>query len=214
MRVVCISDTHLMHMRYPISIPDGDVLIHAGDATFRGTREEVIEFAKWFGALPHKHKIFVAGNHDFGFQDHPEEAVALLPEGCHYLEQSGVEIDGVKFWGSPWQPEFMNWAFNAPPGKLREKWREMPHGTHVVVTHSPPHGIGDLVPRGEHVGCSWLAARLKAIGPAIHVCGHIHCGYGVRTIDGTTYINASVCDEAYVPNNAPVTFTVTAKDLA
>jgi Icc-related predicted phosphoesterase len=213
-KIVCISDTHLMHLREPLSIPDGDVLIHAGDATLQGNAVEIQAFSDWFGRLPHKEKIFVAGNHDWGFQTHRAEAVALLPKGVHYLQDSGVEISGIKFWGSPWQPEFMNWAFNAPTKVLREKWRLIPRGTHVVITHGPPKGIGDFVPRGENVGCAWLGKRLEAIQPCLHVCGHIHGGYGVRQIKGTTYINASLCDEGYVPCQAPITFDIVAAELS
>ena len=40
----------------------------------------------------------------------PEQARGLLTNAI-YLEDSGVEIDGVRFWGSPWTPTFMDWAF-------------------------------------------------------------------------------------------------------
>jgi predicted phosphodiesterase len=97
MRLVCISDTHLRHVFKDIPIPDGDVLIHCGDATFTGKLPEIATFADWFARQPHQHKIFVAGNHDFGFQFQREEAIAALPKGVHYLEDSGVTIDHVKF---------------------------------------------------------------------------------------------------------------------
>jgi Icc-related predicted phosphoesterase len=209
MKLVCISDTHLMHMRHEIVVPDGDVLIHAGDATFKGTKDQVQSFAYWFDALPHKHKIFVAGNHDFGFQTHRSEAVALLPKGCHYLEDSGVEIDGVKFWGSPWQPWFLDWAFNLPRGEaLKAHWDLIPDGTDVLITHSPPFGILDLVPRGENVGCDEMLKAVRRVKPYYHIFGHIHYGYGRERRNGTTFINAAICDEAYEPINKPVVVEV------
>lgn len=209
MKIVCISDTHLMHMRQPIDVPPGDVLIHAGDATFRGDGYEVQEFSRWFGALPHEHKIFVAGNHDWGFQMQRGAAVGLLPAGCHYLEDSGVTINGVRFWGSPWQPWFLSWAFNLPRGAaLKAHWDLIPEGTDVLITHSPPHGIGDWVDRGEHVGCEEMLKAVRRIKPIFHIFGHIHGGYGIKKKGATTFINASICDEGYVPRNAPIVFDI------
>ena len=205
MKIVCISDTHLRQVK----VPDGDVLIHAGDATFQGTANEIREFSKWFGTLPHKHKIFVAGNHDWGFQMQRSAAVGLLPAGCHYLEDSGVTIDGVRFWGSPWQPWFLSWAFNLPRGEaLQKHWDLIPADTDVLVTHSPPYGIGDWVARGENVGCEDMMKAVERVKPKLHVFGHIHGGYGQYQPGETLFVNASVCDEGYNPTNPPVVVTV------
>lgn len=204
MRIVCISDTHNRHLISPIAIPDGDVLIHAGDATMQGQLPEVRAFGEWFGALPHKHKLFVAGNHDWGFQMDRKRALAALPD-CNYLEDSRVVIDGVKFWGSPWQPWFMHWAFNLPRGEaLRAHWNLIPLDTDVLITHSPPLCIGDYVDRGENVGCEDMLEAVQRIRPKLHVFGHVHDGYGVYERDGTRFINAAICDEKYRPVNAPI----------
>lgn len=193
-----------MHLRHPVKVPSGDVLIHAGDATFQGRYEEIAAFAHWFLGLPHEHKIFVPGNHDWAFQLAPENAVAFLP-GVHVLNDSGLEIDGVKFWGSPWQPEFMGWAFNLPRGaELKAKWDLIPDDTDVLITHGPPQGIADFVARGERVGCEELREALVRVQPRLHVFGHIHGGYGRYDMGGTTFVNASVCDEGYRPLNAPI----------
>lgn len=205
MKVVCISDTHLMHLRQEIQVPDGDVLIHAGDATFKGDAHEIRAFRDWFGALPHEHKVFVAGNHDWGFQMQRSAAVGLLPAGCHYLEDSGVTIDGIKFWGSPWQPWFLSWAFNLPRGAaLKKHWDMIPEGTDVLITHSPPYGVGDWVERGENVGCEEMLKAVERIKPRLHVFGHIHGGYGEYEIGKTRFVNASICDESYQPVNKPI----------
>lgn len=203
MRIVCLSDTHCKQGL--VNVPDGDVLVHAGDFTNTGSLLEVELFGLWLQGLPHRHKVVIAGNHDWAFQRQPARARHAL-SGCHYLQDSGVEIDGVKFWGAPWQPWFYDWAFNLSRGAaLREKWALIPEGTHVVITHGPPHGRGDLVPRGERVGCEDLAARLCAIKPRLHVSGHIHNGYGVvESPEGIIYANASICDEQYRPVNAPI----------
>lgn len=205
MRIVCISDTHNQQVKLPIAVPDGDVLIHAGDATLQGTLAEVRVFAEWFAALPHRRKIFVAGNHDWGFQMDRRRCLVALPINCDYLEDSGIEIDGVRFWGSPWQPWFMSWAFNLPRGPaLKAHWDLIPDNTDVLVTHTPPLGVADDVARGESVGCEDMLAAINRVQPQLHVFGHIHSGYGVYQGGRTKFVNASICDERYAPVNAPI----------
>lgn len=205
MKIVCISDTHLQHLKMPILIPDGDVLIHAGDATMQGTLPEVRAFSEWFGNLPHKHKIFVAGNHDWSFQMDRSRAIRALPIGCIYLEDSEAEIEGVRFWGSPWQPWFFNWAFNLPRGDaLVAHWDRIPEHTDVLITHSPPYRYGDWVQRGENVGCEDLLAAVERIRPRLHVFGHIHDGYGRMDNGRTEFINACLLDEKYNVVHAPI----------
>jgi Icc-related predicted phosphoesterase len=203
MRIVCLSDTHFPPNA--IQVPEGDVLIVAGDICLRGHEYELEIFDRFLGQLPHKHKLLIAGNHDWPIAYAGAEAMKDLIKNAIYLEDSGVEIDGVKFWGSPWQPEFFNWAFNLPRGpKLAEMWALIPKDIDVLITHSPPYGILDRIYSGEHVGCEDLLAALQRIRPKVHVFGHIHEGYGVLKQNGTTFINASVCDERYRPFNAPI----------
>ena len=114
MRVVCISDTH--NCNGQISVPDGDVLVHSGDATITGTVAEIKNFNTWFSALPHRHKVFIAGNHDWLFERENAAARELLSDNITYLQDSAVEIEGLKFYGSPWQPRFFDWAFNLDRG--------------------------------------------------------------------------------------------------
>lgn len=176
------------------------------------TQREVHKFAKWLHRLPHKWKVVVAGNHDWFFQKQPEQARAYLKPDVIYLQDSGCEIEGLKFWGSPWQPEFMDWAFNLPRkgNRLREIWNKIPIDTDVLVTHSPPHGVLDQVrsratgwgdelgPSGP-LGCEELANRLQVVKPRLHIFGHIHDGYGLIQVGETTYVNACICDEDYRP---------------
>ena len=207
-KIVCLSDTHNNHEF--INVPDGDVLIHAGDATNRGTIEEIIAFNRWFTKLPHRHKIFVAGNHDWLFETSNRLARTLLDASIHYLQDSFVEIEGLKIYGSPWQPRFFDWAFNLMRGaEIGEKWKLIPEDTDVLITHGPPHGILDEVPRRyfvENTGCEELMKRVKVVRPKLHVFGHIHCGYGATEKFGVRFINASNCDEEYNPTNAPIVF--------
>ena len=220
MRLVCISDTHMAHKGF--SLPDGDVLIHAGDATSTGLSDEIDRFLNWFDSQPHAHKILSAGNHDWLFHRHPDMAAQLLAAhpGITYLEDSGVEIEGVKFWGSPWQPWFCDWAFNLPrKGQgLRDVWNRIPIDTEVLITHGPPHGILDQVSgvidysgEAEHLGCEEMKIRLVAVKPRVHVFGHIHGGYGVAQSKATTYINACTSTEAYRALNRPIVVDLTAK---
>jgi Icc-related predicted phosphoesterase len=204
-RMVCISDTHNFHSK--IDVPDGDVLIIAGDVCVHGSVYELAAVNEFLGSLPHRHKLLVAGNHDWCFANlvEREEARRLLKNAI-YLEDSGVEINGVKYWGSPWQPEFHHWAFNLPRGpKLAEVWAKIPSDTDVLITHTPPFSILDKNGNGDHCGCGALLDALNnRVQPRIHVFGHVHESYGTLEADGTTFINASICDGQYRPINPPI----------
>ncbi len=202
MRIVCLSDTHSQHEN--IEVPEGDLLIHAGDLTRRGTFAEVVEFARWLRSRPHRHKIVIAGNHDFLFESDPARARALLEE-VHYLEDSGVELDGIFIWGSPWQPRFFDWAFNLDRGApLKAKWDLIPPRTHLLITHGPPKGILDRTFRGEHVGCEELSLAVERIAPRLHVFGHIHEQAGVHSTARTLFVNACNCDLSYRAKQPPI----------
>jgi Icc-related predicted phosphoesterase len=214
MRIVCLSDTHNLHGR--IRVPDADLLIHAGDATMHGTPEELEAFDAWLAGLPHRHKVVVAGNHDFLFEQEPERARGILHSAV-YLQDSGVEIEGLRLWGSPWQPWFFDWAFNLRRGRLlREKWDLIPDATDILITHGPPHGILDRVGgplprlmagvtgRLAHVGCEELRVAVFRLRPRLHVFGHIHECYGREDRDGIAFLNASNCSRAYKAANPPL----------
>jgi len=198
-RLVCVSDTHNRQGQF--DVPDGDVLIHAGDLTGRGSPVEVAAANDWLGRLPHADRIVIAGNHDFLFEDQNAAARSLLTNAT-YLEDSATEVRGLKFWGSPWQPWFHDWAFNLPRGPaLAEKWRQIPEGVDVLVTHGPPSGILDETASGEHVGCEELRRRLDGMRtpPRLHVFGHIHESHGILRTPRTIFVNASICDVGYRP---------------
>lgn len=204
MKLVIISDTHGLHES--LEIPDGDVLIHAGDLTRHGSLENVQEFNEFLGTLPHPHKIVIAGNHDLCFERYREACEELLTN-CIYLQDQEVILDGVKFYGSPWQPWFYDWAFNLERGpEIRAKWELIPEDTDMLITHGPPYGIGDLTTRGEKTGCQDLLEVVEKIKPTAHIFGHIHEGYGITSNKTTTFINASVCDQLYRLANQPIIF--------
>ena len=201
MRIVAIADSHGLHDR--LVVPDGDVLIHAGDVTRHGELEELPGLNAWFGALPHRHKLLIAGNHDWCFQQLPEGCRQLLT-AVTYLQDEAVTIEGVRFYGSPWTPLFFDWAFNLPRGRaLRARWLQIPRTTDVLITHGPPQGIADRTAQGEHAGCADLREIVEQLAPSLHIFGHIHEGAGIVAGARTTFVNASVVDQRYAPVNPP-----------
>lgn len=206
MRLICISDTHTKHEQLPPIVPC-DVLLHAGDATWRGEFEQLEAFAAWLASQPAKRKVAIAGNHDLSFAHSPARARAIYESrGIEYLCDEALTIDGVKFWGSPWQPEFCGWAFNLPRGHaLRARWNLIPDDTQVLITHGPPHGIRDRNGAGMSVGCWDLLARVRALPRLrLHVFGHIHEGYSSEKSGEVTFVNASSCNGDYACVNQPI----------
>jgi len=214
-RITFISDTHTKHDKLDGFLTGGDILIHAGDLTGRGYITEIENFMKWYDKINnYDTKVFIAGNHDFGFQDENEKLRGLLTgyKTIDYLQDDwlmvGEDYDTmIKIWGTPWQPEFHNWAFNLPRGdKLKEKWDMIPLNTDILITHGPPFGKLDYVKYpNQNVGCEELMKRVEEIKPKIHVFGHIHEGYGYVFDGNTHFINAAVLNGRYEYRNKPVT---------
>ncbi len=205
MKFTFISDTHSLHDR--LVLETGDVLIHCGDLTNKGSLEDVRNFANFMGKQDFKHKLVIAGNHDFCFEDdRADEAEQILKEQeIIYLNDSGIEIEGFKIWGSPIQPQFFNWAFNRDRGEnISVHWDQIPDDTDILVTHGPAFGILDKVMEGEKVGCRDLLDRVKQIKPKIHAFGHIHEDYGIVEKEGTQFINACNVNRNYRLVNPPI----------
>ena len=205
MKIVCISDTHGLHKS--VSLPKGDMIIHAGDVTNRGEKYEVIDFLNWFKTLDFKHKIFIAGNHDFFFEKaSPDEIEELIPSDVIYLNDSGITIEGINIWGSPVQPWFYDWAFNRQRGEeIQKHWDKIPEETDILITHGPAYEVLDLTNKNEAVGCENLLNTIKKIKPKVHLAGHIHEAYGTTKKFGVDFINASVLNIRYEVTNAPIT---------
>lgn len=212
MKVVCLSDTHGEHRK--VGVPEGAILIHAGDFMTNGDNyREVEDFNDWLGTLPHLHKIVIAGNHDRLFEARPDARKLLT--NATYLEDESVNVRGLTIYGSPWQPEFCNWAFNLPRGEpLAEKWKLIPDCTDILVTHGPPWGYQDYLPvrrphgqiagmDRQHLGCEELLKRVQEVKPLLHVFGHIHYAAGYTQDAHTTYVNAAICDERYRAKQKP-----------
>lgn len=204
MKLVLVADTHC----YEPDLPSGDVLVHAGDFLSSGHPSEAHLAAKWLGRQSRKfeHVVCIAGNHDWAFERMGQRGTQDLfnqyASNVTYLLDSSINIGGKNFYGSPWQPEFNNWAFNAARGPdIKKYWDMIPDSgqVDVLITHGPPYGICDqsLPGRSEHFGCSDLARQIEISQPLVHVFGHIHGGYGTHEKSGTTYFNASQVNEAY-----------------
>jgi predicted phosphodiesterase len=221
MKITILSDTHTKHRYCENDLPGGDLLIHAGDFMNSGYNPmDAIEFFQWFDEIEnYDFKVFIAGNHDRWMQDKTEESRGILTgyKTIEYLQDDWMTVGDsdphdpnvktAKIYGSPWQPEFYNWAFNLPRNgeELKSKWDMIHEDTDILITHGPAWGFLDDVEgnRNVHLGCELLAERIKQIKPKIHICGHIHSGYG-HYFDGYThYFNASVLNERYSYSHLP-----------
>jgi Icc-related predicted phosphoesterase len=206
LKIIFISDTHGLHDQ--LILPKGDMIIHCGDVSKRGTETEITSFLTWYEHLDFKYKIFIAGNHDFFFEKTPTLKIdQLIPENIIYLNDSGITIEGINIWGSPIQPWFHDWAFNRQRGKkIKKHWDLIPNDTDILVTHGPPQNILDRTAYGEFVGCENLKSRIQEVKPRIHAFGHIHEGYGELLKGSVRYINASVLNLRYQMSNEPVEY--------
>jgi Icc-related predicted phosphoesterase len=216
-KIVAISDTHGKHDHITKDLPEADIIIHAGDCTNVGQPNELLDFLNWYSNLPYKHKIFIAGNHDFCFEQlHPmfsgvgeKEYIDISKEfkdkGVIYLMDKMVEVEGLKIYGSPWQPRFYDWAFNVDRGEaIAKKWEKIPEGLDVLITHGPPYGILDYTYTSNRVGCEELYKKIMQVRPKISIFGHIHYGYGYKEYDGMSFFNAASLGENYEYENKPI----------
>jgi len=203
-RFVLISDTHNTR---PV-LPPGDVLIHAGDLTMSGNMTELKSAATWLREQTKvfKHVVAIAGNHDFALEHFMREGAEGLAKELFwpalYLRDEGVTLDGLTCYGSPWQPRFCDWAFNADRGPtIKKYWDAIPKNLDILISHGPPYHILDWVGR-DRVGCQDLRDALDRTQPLVHVFGHIHAAYGRAStfIEGAPTVqcyNASVVGEDY-----------------
>ncbi len=216
-RFVCISDTH--NQTDHLTLPPGDVLIHAGDFSMVGSPDEVRHFDDFLARQPHPVKVVIAGNHDITFDVQKYQAIKwqfplqnvpdpMMAKGllrhCTYLEDTQVHAFGYTIAGSPWI-HCSGWAFDCPTrDEIATKWSKIPANTDILVTHIPPYQILENI--GTPWGCPHLLNKIREIRPIAHVFGHVHWCHGVRQIEETLFINAAVCDAAYKPVQLPIIF--------
>lgn len=223
-----LSDTHSRHAKFDCK--GGDILLHSGDVSSRGSDSEILAFINWFEQQPYEFKIFIPGNHDWSL----EKNFAYWKDECDkrrivLLNDSGMIIKSMydpnlnlKIWGSPVQPWFHSWAFNrarteaeatSQHGWIKPHWDLIPPDTEILLTHGPPMGILDEVTNvmggsyypPQHVGCEELHKRIQEVKPGLHLFGHIHEGRGFLYERDTTYVNGSSLDRMYCPaDNKPM----------
>jgi len=178
-KVVCISDTHTN----TVPVPNGDVLIHAGDLTNAGTVKEIQAQLDWIATLPHKEKIVIAGNHDSYFDPksrrEEDKGKKLNFRNIHYLEHKSITLKfkggrKLNFYGAPDIPKCGGSDFAFQYEREAAPWENrIPLETDVLITHTPPQYHLDL-----NLGCAGLLEEIWLVKPRLHVFGHIHSGHG------------------------------------
>lgn len=192
MKILHLSDTHGCHRRL-IDLPEADIVVHSGDFCMVGSETEAIDFLNWFCDLPYAHKIFICGNHDdclYGAN------IDGLDSNVHYLCNTGVEINGVKFYGVPM---FMGDCVTERQSRNISKIQE---GTDVLITHSPAYGILDY-DDSINYGDKQLLTKVMELRPKLHLFGHIHRQHSIISMDGITFSNGAIMSDDYTNLQSP-----------
>jgi Icc-related predicted phosphoesterase len=206
-QITAFSDIHM----HKTKLPETDLAIFAGDFSYRGTFKEVgwwkTQLFNWKQEQPDREIIWICGNHELEVQDFSH----ILPEiaeetGTHYLEDSGIELYGLKIWASPYTPFFNNWGWDYY--NPTDRWSQIPEKLDILITHGPPRYILDHTPENVSVGCVDLAREVFIKKPKVHLFGHIHHDYGHHQETGIDFYNVSICNEAYKDENKPILFTL------
>ena len=203
MRIVTLSDTHTQQR--DVKVPQGDVLLFAGDGEFRTTLD-LINFNDWLSTMKHEHIIVIAGNHDFFCEKHPNEVKQYLTKAIYLKDEQYVLPNGITVWGSPMTQMFMDWAFMETEENLeRYYWSKIPKDTNILLVHGPAYKHLDIGrPRSGNLGSITLAKKIEKLRIPYVIHGHIHCSYGIEKTKHTTYINCSLLDENYDLVNEPI----------
>lgn len=207
MKIVCISDTHAPEYHNQLVIPECDLLIHAGDFSYRGRWEKEVEpFIDWFIQQPATHKVLICGNHEIGVKNNPFPLRELCKKvGIHFLTNEAIEIEGKKIFGSPYSVKFGDWSYGMFDDELQTIWDMIPADTEILITHGPAHGILDQNAYGDYCGSKTLAAHLETLPYLkLHIFGHLHESHGIRIENGVTFINASICGIPYEDLSLPI----------
>lgn len=207
MRIVAIGDTHTKHRK--LQVPDGDVLLFAGDGEFRSALD-LVNFNNWLTELGHGLVIVIAGNHDFFCERFPNEVGKYLTKAVYLRDAPYVLPNGMALWASPMTITFLNWAFMESEENLdRYHWSKIPQKTDILLTHGPAYGYLDTAqPEGGCLGSKTLCNRVEKLRIPYVIHGHIHGGYGIKKTQDTTFINCSVLDEDYNLVNKPIVIDV------
>lgn len=214
MRLVATAD---LHGHLP-EIPECDVLVVAGDVApdFGGNYREfmqanwlLMDFAQWLLKVPATHIIGIGGNHDIALFKNTDGVCEKLP--WNYLIDDGFEVDGVRFWGSPWIPN-LDWSnFYLRDEPFEAACELVPDDIDVLISHGPPLGYCDFTgPQygNDHAGFYGWNRAIDRVQPDLFLCGHIHEAYGWANVKHPSGNDTRICNVAqgYGGENAPVTF--------
>lgn len=209
--ITCISDTHGSHWDIDMESLHGDIIIHAGDWSNMGRVQELTDFNQWLGNVssamytPRENIICIAGNHDKYPSVAGRDVTSKMFSNAVYLDNDLYEVEGFKIYGTPWSRTYGRWSFMKEENELDHEWNKIPEGIDILIVHTPPYGLLDVVPRAGHVGSTTLADHIfNRIKPKLVVCGHIHEGYGQVEKDGIKFVNASCLDADYDLRNKPL----------
>ena len=227
MKIVALSDIH-GYLQSPDTFPECDVVCICGDIvplrcqfdTDKSSNWLVTEFNDWANKLPCKKVIFIAGNHDFFLEKisdnglvTPEDVMkTLFQEESYsktkliYLCDSGVTIDGVTFYGTPWVADLSSWAFYKNNKELAAAYDKIPN-VDVLLTHMPSilGDTGFVKQPGSfnmyrQFGSEYLAKVILERDIKYALCGHVHSGshtpYETKE-GGCKVVNVSILDEDY-----------------
>jgi len=188
--IVCISDTHELHRE--VDVPNGDILIHAGDFTmFSRSTAAIRDFNLWLGELPHPHKVVIPGNHEFFLES--DTSKRSLISNATVLIHEAIEIEGLKIWGSPTTVLYGGAFGLSSPTERKNLYAQIPNDVDILVTHGPPFGILDRSTQTtEHAGCRELLETVMRVQPRLHVFGHVHAASGMVTLGETVFVNAAL----------------------
>lgn len=206
MNSLCIiADTHQKHRE--ITIPQCDILIHCGDfCSFQRDDLNTLEDVDvWFAESPASKVVCIGGNHDFMLESREFQFAH-----AEFLEDGLIELGGLTIYGSPWCPDLSGFAYYQNEVDLAERWRRIPEGIDVLITHTPPQGILDVPSSGSvQLGCPHLREELNRIRPKLHVFGHVHASHGSLKDANTQYFNAAIVGgKNFEVRHAPTNFTM------
>ncbi len=239
MKQIKIVSTSDIHGELDFKIPIGDILTISGDiCPVRGSHSPTAQmfwlndyFLPWCDSLikdgTFKYIVFIAGNHDFVFRkvvNFPGSNFHfVLPPNVHYLQDSMVELEGVKIYGTPWTPTFGNWAYMKDDTDLDEIHAKIPEGIDILLSHGPAKYWGDIILKGPYadekgnLGSESLRKHVVRVKPQYFIYGHIHEASHIPTKHNmdleepskyTTSVCVSLLNDHYCFEYSPYVFTI------
>jgi Icc-related predicted phosphoesterase len=177
---------------------DVDMIIHAGDFTYRGDHDEVIKFLDWYQQQEAKYKLLICGNHEVAIS-REEDLLKVWCEhrGIELLNNTHTIIEGLTIFGSPYSRKFGSWAYMADEADLGKMYDTILPNVDILITHGPAYKQLDWCP-GGNVGSTALEHRLTELtNLKLHVTGHIHESRGTLIKNGKLTVNAAICGIPY-----------------